>query len=191
VVGRNRSNVEFLYEEIFETAEYCHAGVTVPKTGCVVDVGSHIGMFSIYAKRMSPAVKIIAVEPMPELRRMYAANSALHGLDATLVPYGIGAESTTDTFTYYPEMSVLSGRGTDSRVQHEILESFIHHEFEAESRDLGDSYVDQLIADRLEFEQVDVTIRTLSQIIREYGIDHIDLLKIDVEGSELDALRGI
>ncbi|WP_225732768.1 FkbM family methyltransferase, partial [Nocardia sp. JCM 34519] len=189
VVGRNRSNVEFLYEEIFERAEYCHAGMTMPESGCVVDLGSHIGMFSIYAKRMAPAVKIYAVEPMPELRRMYEANSALHDLDATLVPYAVGAESTTDTFTYYPEMSMLSGRGTDRSVQRDLLESFIQHEPHTDSDDLGS--LEQLIENRLRCEHIEVPVRTLSQIIREYGIDHIDLLKIDVEGSELDALRGI
>ncbi|WP_157514135.1 non-ribosomal peptide synthetase, partial [Nocardia concava] len=191
VVGRNRSNIEFLYEEIFETEEYCHGGVTIPGDGCIVDIGAHVGMFSLYAKRKSPGVKLFAVEPMPELRRMYAANAALHDLDATLVPYAIGAEATTDTFTYYPEMSVLSGRGTGSREQHDILQSFVHSEYQAETQDLGDRLVDQMIADRLDCVQVDVPIRTLSHIMDEYGIGHIDLLKLDVEGSELDALHGI
>ncbi|WP_084528916.1 non-ribosomal peptide synthetase [Nocardia crassostreae] len=191
IVGRNRSNIEFLYEEIFERAEYCHGGVTIPATGCIVDIGAHVGMFSTYAKRKSPGVKIFAVEPMPELRRMYEANAAIHGLGATLVPCAIGAEVTTDVFTYYPEMSVLSGRGTDSSEQRDILESFLHNEFNAQTRDVGESYVDQLIEDRLEFVQVEVPVRTQSHIIEQYGIGRIDLLKIDVEGSELDALRGI
>ncbi|WP_280356299.1 non-ribosomal peptide synthetase, partial [Nocardia otitidiscaviarum] len=191
VVGRNRSNIRFLYEEIFERAEYCACGLTIPESGCVVDIGSHVGMFSLYAQSKSPELRIFAVEPMPELRRMFAANAALHGLNATLVPYAIGAAAEMDTFTYYPEMSVLSGRGSDSHVQRGILESYLHNEYRGESGDPGERYVDQLIADRLEFEQVDVPIRTLSHIIGEYAIDHIDLLKIDVEGSELDALRGI
>ncbi|MTK33591.1 amino acid adenylation domain-containing protein, partial [Nocardia seriolae] len=191
VVGRNRSNIEFLYEEIFETEEYCHGGVSIPEDGCVVDIGAHVGMFSLYAKRKSPGIKLFAVEPMPELRRMYRANAALHDLDATLVPYAIGAEATTDTFTYYPEMSVLSGRGTDSREQYDILQQFIHTAYRAETADLGDKLVDQLIADRLDCEQVQVAIRPLSHIMDEFGITRIDLLKLDVEGSELDALHGI
>ena len=38
---------------------------------------------------------------------------------------------------------------------------------------------------------VQCTCKTLSDVIRDNGIDHVDLLKIDVEGSELTVLEGI
>jgi hypothetical protein len=34
-------------------------------------------------------------------------------------------------------------------------------------------------------------MRTLSEVISEYGVDRIDLLKVDVEKAELDVLNGI
>jgi hypothetical protein len=34
-------------------------------------------------------------------------------------------------------------------------------------------------------------IRTLSEVIREHGLPRVDLLKVDVEGEELEVLRGI
>jgi hypothetical protein len=40
-------------------------------------------------------------------------------------------------------------------------------------------------------EQVVCQLRSLSDVIREEGIDRIDLLKVDVEKSELDLLAGI
>lgn len=43
------------------------------------------------------------------------------------------------------------------------------------------------------FQYVPVTceLRTVSEIIREQGVKQIDLLKVDVEKSELDVLLGI
>jgi hypothetical protein len=40
-------------------------------------------------------------------------------------------------------------------------------------------------------QRVDCEFTTVSEAISEYRIDHIDLLKVDVEGAELDVLQGI
>jgi FkbM family methyltransferase len=44
---------------------------------------------------------------------------------------------------------------------------------------------------RLTTRQIICSLKTLSQIIRENALTHIDVVKIDVEGSELDVVRGI
>jgi FkbM family methyltransferase len=36
-----------------------------------------------------------------------------------------------------------------------------------------------------------VEVRTLDSMLRESGVDHIDFLSIDVEGAELDVLKGL
>lgn len=51
--------------------------------------------------------------------------------------------------------------------------------------------LDRLIQDTLEFQTITCSIKTISQIISEYSIREINLLKIDVEKSELDVLNGI
>jgi FkbM family methyltransferase len=38
--------------------------------------------------------------------------------------------------------------------------------------------------------QENVSVRTVDQIVEEHGLNHIDLLKIDVEGFDLEVLRG-
>lgn len=38
--------------------------------------------------------------------------------------------------------------------------------------------------------QISVSSITLDQVIKKYGIQHVDLLKLDVEGHELEVLRG-
>jgi acyl carrier protein len=54
------------------------------------------------------------------------------------------------------------------------------------SADIGD-----LIDDRLRARTVSAELRTLSQVIGEEGLERIDLLKINVEKSELDVLLGL
>ncbi|WP_280431358.1 amino acid adenylation domain-containing protein [Nocardia brasiliensis] len=191
IVGRNRSNIEFLYGEVFENEEYCRAGVTVPSGGCIVDLGAHVGMFSIYVKNKAPDVQIYAVEPIPELRRMLAENSILHSLDLTIIACGVGAAPNTDTFAYYPEMSIMSTRASGSVGQREMLKSYVGNEYGLRHEDMNTEDFDQLIDNRLESILVDAPIRTLTDIIEEHHITSIDLLKIDVEGSELEALQGI
>ncbi|WP_080056167.1 FkbM family methyltransferase [Spirosoma aerolatum] len=47
------------------------------------------------------------------------------------------------------------------------------------------------VIQRLRKQQIDCILKTISDIIREQNIDRIDVMKIDVEGSELDVVRGI
>ena len=49
----------------------------------------------------------------------------------------------------------------------------------------------KIIKNRLHSQDVSCRLTTLSQILHEYSIPRIDLLKIDVEGAELDILEGI
>lgn len=39
--------------------------------------------------------------------------------------------------------------------------------------------------------QIDVPARTLTEILHEHGVDHVNLMSLDVEGFELPALRGL
>ena len=55
----------------------------------------------------------------------------------------------------------------------------------------SEAAVDELLAERLHQEAVECPIRPLSAIVREHGVEQIDLLKIDVEKSELEVLEGI
>jgi hypothetical protein len=50
---------------------------------------------------------------------------------------------------------------------------------------------DEFLKDRLEQETYQAQLRTLSEIIEEYKIEKIDLLKLDAEKSELAILQGI
>ena len=188
VCARNRSNALFLYEEIFVRNGYLKAGLTLPDDACVLDVGGHVGMFSLFVKSLRPHARIHAFEAIPDLAAMFRLNAELQGVDVSVEAVGIGAEPGTETFTYYPDMSVLSGRFADEDDERAMLEQFIRNERGAGA---ADEVLPELLSERLNSVSVEVRMRTLSEVIREQGITSIDLLKVDVEKSELDVLRGV
>jgi hypothetical protein len=48
-----------------------------------------------------------------------------------------------------------------------------------------------LIRKRLFLQKIECELKTISEVMREHSISTIDLMKIDVEGSELDVIEGI
>jgi FkbM family methyltransferase len=53
------------------------------------------------------------------------------------------------------------------------------------------SLAPEIGAGRLSGRKIDVDKITLSAIVREFGVDSIDLLKLDIEGAEYDVLFGL
>ncbi|MEV6276994.1 cyclopropane mycolic acid synthase family methyltransferase [Nocardia sp. NPDC051832] len=190
IVARNLSNVRFLYQEIVERNEYFRWGVTVPERGCVVDVGAHVGMFSMLVGYTSAAAEIYAIEAIPDVAAMAELNFELHGVRATVLNCALGAHSGTTAMTYYPEMSILSTRSSDSASVEATVRAYVQATA-AEGLDLDGPELADLMADRLRRRDLVVPMATLSQVIRAEGIERIDLLKVDVEGSEVDVLHGI
>ncbi|MBI4860198.1 MAG: FkbM family methyltransferase, partial [Candidatus Riflebacteria bacterium] len=120
-------------------------------------------------------------------------NARLHGLDARLFPCGLAAAAGRAEFTYYPHVSILSGRMSDRAREREVVRGFILAEQERQGNRgrLEPADLDRLLDDRLETVQVRCELRTLSDVIRDEQVQRIDLLKVDVERSELDVLRGL
>ncbi|WP_024933944.1 non-ribosomal peptide synthetase [Actinomadura welshii] len=189
VCARNPSSTAFLYDEIFVRDEYLRAAAALPEGAHVVDVGGHVGLFSLFVKERRPDCRIHAFEPIPELARMFRLNAELHDVDAVVTDCGIGSEEGVAAFTYYPDLSLLSGRFADEREERRVLEQVVGDD--AARAGLDEHALAELLTERLRGERVEVPMRTLSQVIRDNGIPVIDLLKVDVEKSELDVLRGI
>ncbi len=189
VAGSSRSEAGFLYKEIFAEESYLRHGVTLPPGAVVFDVGANIGMFSLFAAARSVGATVYAFEPIPAVFALLTANARLYGLDAKLFDCGLAARPGSADFVWYPHLSVLSGRFADSGAEEETVRAYLGNL--GETGDLDAESLDGLLADRLEGRHVTCRLTTLSEVIREHGVERIDLLKIDVEKSELDVLAGI
>ena len=63
-VGKKSSDLDILVEIFLEKA-YFHEELEIQNDDIIIDVGAHIGIFSIYAAQFCKAGKIICFEPLP------------------------------------------------------------------------------------------------------------------------------
>jgi amino acid adenylation domain-containing protein/FkbM family methyltransferase len=185
VAQLNRNETDFLYQEIFEEKIYLHSGIALADGDIVFDVGANIGLFSLFA-HLTADVEVFAFEPIPPIRAVLAENVRLHGVRARVFACGLSAEPGLAEFTYYPQMSGMSGLYADLGTDVETARTFAINR-QAELADVAGV----LLAERFASERHTCALRTISEIIAAEGVERIDLLKIDVEKAELDVLQGI
>jgi FkbM family methyltransferase len=129
----------------------------------VVDVGAHIGLYSlIAAKRVGPSGKVIAIEPDPENCKILKKNILLNQL------------SNVEAL----ECAVYSTRGK--------LRLFLPE------LEQGRTIFNTVMQDRARTSTnfLEVEANTLDNILDENNITEVNWIKIDVEGAELEVLKG-
>ncbi|HEX8116078.1 MAG TPA: amino acid adenylation domain-containing protein, partial [Pyrinomonadaceae bacterium] len=190
----NKNETDHLYREIFEDRSYLKHGVTLSDGDCVFDVGANIGLFTLFAEQQGRNLRTFAFEPSPAAFEKLRLNAERFGLKAHLFDCGLSDRETTATFTYYPQASVMSGFYPDEAEEKELFRSFMlnqRHEGGEEEKALLSEYAEELTAGRFESQSFTCRLRTISDIMAEHGLERIDLLKVDVEKSEVDVLEGV
>ena len=193
IVYKSRPETAQFYADIFEKQIYMRNGVKLPSGGVVFDVGANIGLFSLFAAQFS-GVRIFAFEPAPEIFRLLQENVERHGVPARLFNCGLGARSESRGLTYYPRSSGLSSFYGNQEEECASLRAVLSQSMRSLSREDREELsenMDALIESRLLKQIVPCEIQKLSSIIRQYEVSQIDLLKVDVQKSELDVLLGI
>lgn len=134
----------------------------LPRGGVFWDVGANIGLMSLYADRIAgPAGAVVAFEPSPGVLQQLRANVGNTRIE--VLPYGIGNEDGERKF---------AAQGTSSSASFHKVVTAIN-----EGYSLGQAIV-----------EVQVTIRKLDTVLD--GRKPPILLKIDIEGFELEAIKG-
>ena len=194
VVQQNKHETDFFYQQIFVDQTNFKHGITLHDGACVFDVGANIGFFTLFVQHIWQNVRVLAFEPIPAIFETLRLNTSLYGkpegADTKLFQCGLAETSGEVEFTFYPNSTSQSGRYGDEADEREVLRSIIGN-VKPEGVGQSDQYLDALIESRVNGEKIACRLRTLSEVIRDEGIERIDLLKIDVEKSELDVLAGI
>jgi amino acid adenylation domain-containing protein/non-ribosomal peptide synthase protein (TIGR01720 family)/FkbM family methyltransferase len=188
VASQNKNETNFMYKEIFEEKIYLQHGVTLNDGDCVFDIGANIGMFSLFVGRECTNAKIYAFEPVPPLLETLRTNVALYGLNAKIFPCGVAADNHPREFTYYPHLTLMSGQFADLAQDRQVVKLFESNRHE---NGQDSELLDEVLKERMTTERFTCQMRRISDVIREHGLERIDLMKIDVQKSELEVLRGI
>jgi FkbM family methyltransferase len=138
------------------------ANLFAPRKGdTVVDVGAHIGRYTISSsKRVGPGGKVIAIEAAPGNFDFLNRNIRLNHLNNVVTLNCAAYSSQTKLKLYEPS--------ADNSIYDTVMLCRAGY---------GGSYV-----------EVDAT--TLDSILAENGAGNVSWIKIDVEGAELEVLKG-
>ena len=194
VLGPNRAEIDHLYRQIFEDDAYGLSSVTgLPSDPVVVDAGANIGMFSLLAHRHWPHGRIVAVEPAPEVFEALRRNLA-RVPGAACLALGLGERAQRREFTFYPRWTVMSGLYADPVQDRALARASIEDvagSLPASRREILLEGMDDLLEERFRAVCVEVEITTLSAVVARLQLPRVDLLKVDVEGAELDVMSGL
>ena len=195
-------------------------GIRVTQGSTVVDIGANIGLFSLFVHELCHAkVTLYAFEPVPLTFNALETNFNRCNRDNLhAFPFGISAKAGNASLCYYPHAAALStfhpehmeaglkemlkaverdpgnlpgffkkegNPGPEPTVANvPTIPNVPNKRFNRMRAILGLKTVFQ-------HETISCQVKTLSQVIREQNIQEIDLLKVDVNGSEGDIFNGI
>ena len=164
-------------KDIAEDDSYHVAELPMPRP-VVVDVGAHIGCFSKRVHERNPLAQIIAVECCPE--NIPALKKNIGGF-ATVIQAAVTYEKDLTLLNaVYPGCVTTGGSVVLPR---SVLEQRVGKD--------GLQEQPLNVANQpywADFRRV--TSLTVEDILQSNGLDHIDILKLDCEGSEFSILEG-
>jgi FkbM family methyltransferase len=145
--------------------------------GCFIDVGAAIGYYLILARKLSPGLTIHGVEPLARHQRFLRENMELNGL-------------TIDNFTIHPE-GLTSSAGSETFMDRGYSSRLAPV---AEKRRTSLStrwkrFLEAIGLRRPKNEILTIPTITLDTLVARIGRP-IDLLQMDVQGLELEVLKG-
>lgn len=129
----------------------------------IYDVGSCVLHWTSVAKKVWPNANLICFEAMSEVRSLYERN-AIAGFYGTLLSDDVDKE-----VDFYENVEHPGGNSyyrENKEYNPEV--DFFFNEFHRKPR----------------------KTTTLNELVRQYNLPHPDFIKMDIQGAELDALKG-
>lgn len=158
-----------------ETFKFRHENFSklIPKDSIVLDIGAHVGGFSIVFGSCVPEGKVLAFEPNPTTFKVLEQN-AKNNPDYNITPYNHATTTETKPYTFYYSDPKVYGNGTNGGNFNDITK--------------GDQ-VKQFHSTPVEVSGVNVYDFLLQNHKDE--IDKIKFIKTDTEGYDKEVLKTL
>jgi len=161
---------DFEARRLIETGAYQdHVWLSLVKRSTegsvVIDVGAHFGVFTIKAaKKVGNTGRVVAIDPNPEILKLLRVNIAASNVDnVTVVP--VACTARDEILTFYASPLANTGESSLARENATVPLASAPREYQVRGM-------------------------ALDNIVRELGLKRVDAVKIDVEGAELEVLKG-
>ena len=133
----------------------------------MIDVGANVGIYSL-ASAYIGAKKIYAIEPGPVYSKLIS-NISINHLQKVISAYKVGIGSKVENLKYYEDLNNLGNAilvNKISNINIQKTKAIFSKQF------------------------LNVKVLTLDQLFKRINYQHIDLIKIDVEGMEYEVIKG-
>ncbi len=169
----------------------------VPPGGVVLDIGAHIGLFSLSVLRGVPSARVVAVEPFASSYRALRRNLAMTGGAAVAVQSAIADTAGMAAIRGCRGAAMVASIDPAARADvddtRDVLTARLPRLLGRGSWGprLGDWAAQRAVATLFTPVTAEVPVLTVSDLLRQKGIERVALMKVDVEGSECAVLDGI
>ncbi len=155
-----------IYTEIFkENNHFLIPEFSGRDANLVIDLGANEGYYTLKLKQNNPKCKIIAVEPNPLAFEILEKNVKSNKLsDVTLVNKAVCGKNGKITFEIVENVSAIGGRDLETMNRPWLKKEMIR--------------------------KIKIDCITLNKLFQDYKIEKVDILKLDVEGMELEILKS-
>lgn len=188
--------------------EYLKNGINLSENDVVFDVGANIGLFTAHLyERFSNTLNIYSFEPIPDTYKILELNiEKLDSRKIKLFQLGLSDSNKIVEFGYSENSSMLSSAYPfDTKEEQDMIKSAYITTLKNLPPDAPlflkilknmpvfvTNFVLSIMGQKaFAFKKIPCQLTTISSLISKYKISSIDLLKIDVEKSELDVINGI
>lgn len=173
----------YLYSEIFNDNSY---NFEVKDNMTIFDVGANIGIFNLYVNSKAKNLNVYSFEPVPQIFECLNSNASKYK-NSICINKGLGDKNEIVTMNYLKNASGMSSIKDFDNVKIKAHDKIYKQECGI-FHNLCKYVVNKEMQNPVKVKGV---ITTASDIIDQYQIKDIDVMKIDVEGFELNVLKGI